>query len=126
MPSAPSLTSTMLTYLLLTSQTQYKYQFGRKWGWRKNIPSSKKAAICERGQTRAALGKSTAVTYKGKDVDPKKLRRYAKTVARKETAFGTTGQPVGQQGGLFGLALPFGNRMLDTLSLWYPSDNLTG
>jgi hypothetical protein len=114
----------MLTCLLLTSQTQYKYQFGRKWGWRKNIPSSKKAAICERGQTRAALGKSTVAKYKGKDVDPKKLRRFAKTAARKEITLGAPGEPAGQQGGIFGLVLPFGNRMLDALSLWHPGDNL--
>ncbi|KAI9764311.1 MAG: hypothetical protein M1840_008529 [Geoglossum simile] len=93
------------------SQTQYKYQFGRKWGWRKNIPSSKKAAICERGQSRAALGKSTVAQYKGKDIDPKKLRRYAKTVARRETTLRTIGESAGQQDRLFGLSLPFGNRI---------------
>ena len=102
----------MLMSLLPTSESQYKYQFSKKWGWKKNIPTSKKAAICELGQTRAALGKSTAAKYKGRGVDPKKLRRYAKDVARKEVALNAAAGGAGcRPGGLFGPGLPFGNRM---------------
>src|SRR5438876_2569032 len=100
----------MLTSHLPTSESQYKYQFSRKWGWKKSIPASKKAAICERGQTRAALGKSTVVKYKGKEVDSKKIRRHAKEAARKEIALNAAADGVGsQKGGLFGSVLPFGN-----------------
>ena len=101
-----------VTHLHLpTSESQYKYHF-RKWGWKKNIPAAKKNAIIGRGQTRAALGKSTVATFKGKQVDPKKLRRQAKEEARKGFALKPTSDSAeNQQASLFGSVLPFGNRM---------------
>ena len=93
------------------SEVQYKYQF-KKWGWKKNIPATKKAAIVERGQTRAALGKSTTATFQGREVDRKKLRRQAKEATRKEIALkATADRAESQQSSLFGSVLPFGNRM---------------
>ncbi|KAI9660396.1 MAG: hypothetical protein M1821_009746 [Bathelium mastoideum] len=60
------------------NETQYKYRFLKKWGWKKNVPEAKKKQIVERSQSRASIGKSTTATYKGKPVDPKKLRRQIK------------------------------------------------
>ena len=67
---------------LFRSESQYKYQF-KKWNWKKSVPSSKKAQIVELGQKRASIGKSTVAVYKGKQVDPRKLRRYVKGAYRK-------------------------------------------
>jgi hypothetical protein len=67
----------------LCSEPQYKYQF-KSWGWRKSIPASKKAQMCDIGQTRANLGKSTVMKYKGQEVDQNKIRRYAKAATRKD------------------------------------------
>ncbi|KAL9068881.1 MAG: hypothetical protein Q9157_006351 [Trypethelium eluteriae] len=64
------------------NESQYKYQFRVKWGWKKSISSSKKVRIVERGQQRAAGGKPTVVIYKGRQVDPKKLRRFIKEIFR--------------------------------------------
>lgn len=67
--------------------------------------------MCEIGQTRAVLGKSMVVKYKGKIVDPKKLRRHAKDAARKEIALKAAPDRAGsQQSGSFGF-VPFSNRM---------------
>jgi hypothetical protein len=68
---------------LLRRETQYKRQFGI-WKWRKNVPTSTKAAMCDIIQTRAQLGKATKVKYKGQDLDSKKLRRFAKVKARQD------------------------------------------
>jgi hypothetical protein len=40
--------------------------------------------MCEIERTRASLGKSTVMKYKGQDLDPNKLRRYAKMASRKD------------------------------------------
>ena len=40
--------------------------------------------MCDIGQTRANLGKSTVMKYKGQEVDQNKLRRYAKSATRKD------------------------------------------
>ncbi|KAI9690498.1 MAG: hypothetical protein M1822_009461 [Bathelium mastoideum] len=60
------------------NESQYKYRFFKKWGWKRNVPKTKKKQIVELGQSRALIGKSTTATYKGKPVDPKKLRRQMK------------------------------------------------
>ena len=92
---------------LPTSEAQYKYRF-KKWEWKKNVPATKKAAIVERGQTRAALGKSTIATFQGREVDSKKLRRHAKEALRKEIALKATADRAGsQQSSLFGSVFPF-------------------
>jgi hypothetical protein len=40
--------------------------------------------MCNIEHTRAGLGKSTIIRYKGQEVNPNKLRRYAKMASRKE------------------------------------------
>ena len=95
---------------ILSSETSYKYKF-KNWGWKKNIPSSKKAAMCEIRQTRANVGKLSTLEYGGKEVSHQKLRRYLKTSMRQESSFG--GPPIiggGTEGRvLSGPVLAFGN-----------------
>jgi hypothetical protein len=67
----------------LHSESQYKRQFG-VWKLKKNISALKKTAICESVHTRAQMGKSSLVKYKGQNVDPEKLRRLLKTKRRRE------------------------------------------
>jgi hypothetical protein len=93
------------------SVAQYKYQFGKKWRWKKNIPASKKAAILELGQQRAALGKESAPRFKGKDVDFRKLRRHMKHVFRHELVAQGAMQRLHPRRGLFSVIIPFQNRM---------------
>jgi hypothetical protein len=78
------------------SETQYKYRF-KQWGWKKNVSASKKRAVLDISQRRAQLGKATLVTYKGKQIDAKKLRREAKNVKRKEKSLTATVLEPGQQ-----------------------------
>ncbi|KAE8448090.1 hypothetical protein EG329_009855 [Mollisiaceae sp. DMI_Dod_QoI] len=54
------------------SEAQYKHKF-KSWKWKKNISAAKKAQICRVVQTRAVLGESMIVKYKGKEIDGKKL-----------------------------------------------------
>jgi hypothetical protein len=89
------------------SEAQYKYRF-KQWGWKKNIPSSKKAEIIERAQKRAAKGKSTAATYLGRSVDPRKLRRQARRATTLQVSQDREG---GEEVVLFGAVLPFSKRM---------------
>jgi hypothetical protein len=77
-------TNQRLTRLFSPSESQYKYQINRKWKLKKSIPAPKKIALCETIQSRARLGKQTTATYKGQDVDTKKLRRHLKTQARRD------------------------------------------
>jgi len=56
---------------------QYKWQF-KKWGWKKSIPSAKKARLLEIGHRRARQGNDTSITYQGRTLDAKKLLRYAR------------------------------------------------
>jgi hypothetical protein len=65
------------------SESQYKYRF-KGWDWKRNIPASKKQKINEYRQSRAQLGKSTTVSYKGRPVDDRQLRRQAKKATRVE------------------------------------------
>jgi hypothetical protein len=77
-------------------EAQYKYQINKKWRLRKNIPTSKKAAINQKYQQLSSAKMSAVIKYKGQEVDPKKLRRQAKMETRrnlmgaqaKETRFG--------------------------------------
>jgi hypothetical protein len=81
------------------------------WKWKKNIPTPKKAALCESMQTRAQLGKLTVARYKGQDVDIKKLRRHLKTEARRGIALqATVSGAAGDAGTFCGHILQFGNR----------------
>ncbi|KAA6410811.1 MAG: hypothetical protein FRX48_05121 [Lasallia pustulata] len=98
---------------------EYKRQI-RKWKLRKNIPTPKKAALCDTLQTRAQAGKSTAVKYKGRDVDTKKLRRHLKTEARQDIALqSAAGRPVRDAGPL-SLPFPqFGNRVFMNWNMPY-------
>lgn len=75
-------------FLFLCSEPQYKRRFGT-WKLRKNISTAKKTAIYEKLHTRAQLGKSSLVTYKGQDVDPGKFRRLVKTKKRQSVGMGT-------------------------------------
>ncbi|KAE9370227.1 hypothetical protein N431DRAFT_468295 [Stipitochalara longipes BDJ] len=91
------------------NEPQYKYQF-KSWGWKKSIPASKKAQMCDIGQTRANLGKSTVIKYKGQEVDQNKLRRYVKMTTRKDVGLNpgmSRGRPSDE--GLFTSQHPFGN-----------------
>jgi hypothetical protein len=67
-------------------------------------------AICDLIQTRAQLGKSSLVEYKGQEVDKLQLRRYMKTKARKDL---TTVMVIrnGDIDKLSGHGLQCGNRM---------------
>jgi hypothetical protein len=93
------------------SEPQYKYKF-KSWKWKKNISSTKKAQICEVVQTRAALGKSGIVKYKGKEVDEKKLRRYTKEKHREQLVLRSSAQHTEYPGGgIFNSSIPLGNTM---------------
>ncbi|KAF2736468.1 hypothetical protein EJ04DRAFT_542525 [Polyplosphaeria fusca] len=62
---------------------QYKYQF-KKWGWKRNLSSKKKAAITDALSSRASAGKmSSQIMYKGNRVEAEKIRRYLKDSVRK-------------------------------------------
>lgn len=67
--------------------------------------------MCEIRQTRANMGKLTALEYGGKEVNHQKLRRFLKTSMRQESTFGglpTIGDGTGGRA-LSGPALAFGN-----------------
>jgi hypothetical protein len=78
------------------------------WGWKKNIPASKKAEIIKRAQERAKMGKSTLANFHGRQVDTRKLCRQA----RKAIASNMSSDRQGQQlAGIFNSVLPFNKRM---------------
>jgi hypothetical protein len=70
--------------LTLDRISQYKYRINAVWKMRKNISSSKKAALLEMHRARKVAGKSTALTYKGRPVDDNKIRRFAKDRLRQD------------------------------------------
>src|SRR5271170_21787 len=72
----------------------YKYYINRKWKLKKSIPSSKKDAMLNYHQSRAAVGKSTHFQFAGRDVDPKKLRRHLKDERRKQIVLKDTANAV--------------------------------
>ncbi|KAI9785533.1 MAG: hypothetical protein M1839_009274 [Geoglossum umbratile] len=101
-------------YRFDADEAQYKYRFGRKWGWKKYIPSSKMVAICAHVKSRATLGKKTKATYKEIDVDSRRIRRHMKEEkrkeeARKQIAFTSRGAfgPGTRESGFAGFVLPF-------------------
>lgn len=97
------------------SESQYKRQFGT-WKLNKNIPTPKKTAICDAVYTRAQMGKSSLVKYKGQDVDPGKLRRLAKTKRRQDIRMEIFMSPeCGDNESLSGHSLQYGNRMYASL-----------
>jgi hypothetical protein len=74
-----------LTRVVLDRENQYKYHF-KKWGWRRSLPTKKKETLSSQLQSRAAAGKlSSSMTYQGRPVDQKQIRRYLKEAARKAT-----------------------------------------
>ncbi|KAH8812637.1 hypothetical protein F5884DRAFT_832254 [Xylogone sp. PMI_703] len=93
------------------SESQYKRYFSI-WGWKRNIPASKKDAICKEIQTRAQLGKASKSQYKGYKVDNTQIRRHVKTKAR-QNAMGDSSLAldVGNIELLFGHALQCGRRV---------------
>jgi hypothetical protein len=84
----------------LSSEAQFKYQFNKKWGWKKSIPSSTKEAILEIAQTRAAAGKLTLVKFKNKEIDLKKIRRHAKQTVRQDLSSKDALEDSAEKGGL--------------------------
>jgi len=93
------------------SESQYKRQF-RIWKLKKNIPTPKKIAIYETVHTRAQMGKSSLVKYKGQDVDPGKLRRLSKIKRRQDIKMEIfMAAECGDIEALSGHALQCGNRM---------------
>jgi len=66
----------------INSESQYKYHFKKWWGSRKNIRSLDKRALIHIAQERAKSGKLMLLTYKGRPVETRKLRREAKKMAR--------------------------------------------
>ncbi|KAF1955045.1 hypothetical protein CC80DRAFT_475126 [Byssothecium circinans] len=63
-------------------ENQYKYHF-KKWKWKRNIPSQKKASIATQLESRAQAGKMTgAITFQGRPVEMHKIRRHLKNSVR--------------------------------------------
>ena len=109
MPSSHALNADLFA---LASEHQYKYHMNKKWRLNKSIPTPKKAALCQRIQKRAELGKASVVTRGGKNVDTRNLRRYLKTEGRRAVTL----QPgasvtAGDAIALLGHSISFGNRM---------------
>jgi hypothetical protein len=50
------------------------------------VSAAKKRAVLDISQRRAQLGKATLASYKGKEIDTKKLRREAKNVNRMQVS----------------------------------------
>lgn len=96
----------MLTSRDEFSEPSYKHYINRKWQLKKSIPVSKKSAMCDYLQTRADAGKQTAMTYKGKQVDSKKLRRFMKEDARQQISMRAA-----HTGVISETVFPAGNRM---------------
>lgn len=105
------------------SESQYKYRF-KKWDWKKNISSAKKQKIIEYSQTRAQMGKSTVVRYKGKQVDARKLRREVKSIKRGEEDFivpNTMSRPpawLRSSGPVFGSSMYESNHLWKSILTW--------
>jgi hypothetical protein len=64
------------------SKHQIKYNI-RKWKLKKSIPAQKKTKMYRMVESRAAMGKSTLLEYRGKSVGRKKLIRHEKDLAKK-------------------------------------------
>ena len=92
------------------SEHQYRYQFIKKWGWKKNVSSKIKDKIVSRAQQRAAAGKSTAVTYQDKPIEMK-IRRHAKELARRRNIITLSERASNSGFNIFGHSSIFRNRM---------------
>ncbi|KAF7510663.1 hypothetical protein GJ744_006275 [Endocarpon pusillum] len=64
------------------TEAQYKYQI-KKWRLRKNIHASKKAAMNQKYHHLSTTGTTAVIKYKGREVDPRILRRQAKMDTRR-------------------------------------------
>ncbi|KAF2644412.1 hypothetical protein P280DRAFT_504011 [Massarina eburnea CBS 473.64] len=63
-------------------ENQYKYHF-KKWNWKRNIPSQKKASIATQLESRAKMGKTAStISFKGRPVEMHKIRRHLKNTSR--------------------------------------------
>ena len=105
------------------SESQYKYRF-KVWGWKRNISVSKKQKINEYCQSRAQLGKSTIVSYKGRPVDDRQLRRQAKKATRVKMALAAPETPAFPINAL-GSRNPIGRRMSVNLDAYIEDHCLT-
>jgi len=84
---------------------------------KKSIPAAKKSAMVDVLQTRASAGKSTVMTYKGKQVDLKKLRRVMKESARQQITMHAAGTRIEGEASITShTAFPAGNRMYEAIS----------
>lgn len=102
---------TLVLTHLLCSESQYKHRFSL-WKLKRNIPTATKTAIIAKVHTRAQLGKSSSITWNNQDVDPKKLRRLAKTIRRQHVKIDILmGVGFADIEALHGHALQCGNRM---------------
>jgi hypothetical protein len=83
---------------------------------KKSIPAAKKSAMVDILQTRASAGKSTAMTYKGKRVDLKKLRRVMKESAREKITMHAAAAGIEGDANIAPHTFfPAGNRMYETI-----------
>jgi hypothetical protein len=83
---------------------------------KKSIPAAKKSAMVDILQTRASAGKSTVMTYKGKQVDLKKLRRVMKESAREKITMHTASAGIEGDASITPHTFfPAGNRMYETI-----------
>ena len=88
----------------------------------KNIPAAKKSAMVDILQSRAKAGKSTALTYKGNNVDDKKLRRAVKVYTRQQVTMQPMSSGFERSGSIVSQSVvPFSNRMYQL----YPQALLT-
>ena len=106
------------------SESQYKYRFNRVWGWKRNIPASKKQKINEYCQSRAQSGKSTTVSYQGRPVDDRQLRRQAKEVKRVKKTLAAPETPAFPIN-ICGSRNPIGRRMSVNLDAYIEDHCLT-
>lgn len=75
---------------------EYKYRF-KKWGWKKSVPKAMLIQAVEQYESRAQAGKSgTVIKYKGRAIEPHKIRRQMKAQTRAEAQameFTRAGEP---------------------------------
>jgi hypothetical protein len=82
---------------------------------KKNIPLSKKKAMCDMLQSRAQAGKSTILKFQNREVDTKKLRRVMKEAARKHVPMHPGNAGIDESADItLNSTFPSGNRMYGT------------
>jgi len=62
-------------------ESQLKYRFNQ-WGWKRKISASKKDKVADKLAARA--GKESALTYKGRNLDLKKIQRHMRDQEKKQ------------------------------------------